>query len=485
MLHKISARTFDSPRLDPPDRHVASVRRRGDILTTSFSLPVFVAQRARRVLAWTELYRQTKRGDHMRLPDVSRLSRRFTLAGVALIAALSTGAPPARAKVVRIVIDTKVSPAFNGATFGNAGQYETLAGRVFGEIDPFDKHNEIIHDLELAPRNSRGKVEYKPISLDTRQSTLEYRDFETSEGVVIGRHPVAAADWAWAHCDATHAFPGTPSPTEICVRGGFVPAKVYQVVFKSQDPYILTVGTAAFRDAASFFKYETRDSLGNPNPLAAQGAANGVKWVITRGSSQSGTFIRQLIHFGFTQDEANRKVYDGAWPIVAARRIALNFRFAKPDLVMKLYEAGSEGPLWWDRWPDHVRGLPARGILDRCRKSNTCPKIVEHFGAAEAWGQKLTTGWVGTDAAHDIPLPGNVRRYYFASSPHGGGAGGFRTAANPGTIPACSSNNYGPGTFPANPMPQTETVNALRYHFRNWVMNGTLPPDSVYPKLNS
>src|SRR5206468_2853734 len=99
-----------------------------------------------------------RRGDHMKLPDISRLSRRFTLAGVALIAALSAGAPPARAKVTQIVIDTRVSPAFGGATFGNAGQYETLAGRVFGELDPFDKHNEIINDLELAPRNSRGKV---------------------------------------------------------------------------------------------------------------------------------------------------------------------------------------------------------------------------------------------------------------------------------------------------------------------------------------
>jgi hypothetical protein len=32
-------------------------------------------------------------------------------------------------------------------------------------------------------------------------------------------------------------------------------------------------------------------------------------------------------------------------------------------------------------------------------------------------------------------------------------------------------------------MPQTQTVNALRFHFRNWVMRGTLPPDSVYPTL--
>src|SRR5262249_43729254 len=121
-----------------------------------------------------------------------------------------------------------------------------------------------------------------------------------------------------------------------------------------------------------------------------------------------GTFIRQLIHFGFTQDESYRTVYDGAWPIIAARRIALNFRFAKPDLVMKFYEAGAEGPVWWGDWPDVARGLPEAGILDRCTASKSCPKIVEHFGSAEAWGQKLTVGWNGTGADADIPLPRNV-----------------------------------------------------------------------------
>jgi hypothetical protein len=37
--------------------------------------------------------------------------------------------------------------------------------------------------------------------------------------------------------------------------------------------------------------------------------------------------------------------------------------------------------------------------------------------------------------------------------------------------------------FPANPVPHTETVNALRFHFRNWVMKNTPPPPSVYPTL--
>ena len=68
--------------------------------------------------------------------------------------------PPADAHVTKIVIDKKISPAFNGQSFGPAGQYETLSGRAFGELDPNDSHNAIITDIKLAPRNAKGKVEY-------------------------------------------------------------------------------------------------------------------------------------------------------------------------------------------------------------------------------------------------------------------------------------------------------------------------------------
>jgi hypothetical protein len=37
--------------------------------------------------------------------------------------------------------------------------------------------------------------------------------------------------------------------------------------------------------------------------------------------------------------------------------------------------------------------------------------------------------------------------------------------------------------LPANPVPHTQTVNALRVHFRDWVMKGVAPPPSRYPKL--
>jgi hypothetical protein len=134
-------------------------------------------------------------------------------------------------------------------------------------------------------------------------------------------------------------------------------------------------------------------------------------------------------------------------------------------------------------WPDPVRNLPTRGILDRCTASGTCPKIIEHFGAAEVWGLKLTPEWVGTDGDVDIPLTENIRRYYIPSTPHGGGSGSF--SVTPAAAPNCPSENYGVGTFANNPVPHTETVNAIRFHFRRWVMNGTPPPPTRYPMLGN
>ena len=66
---------------------------------------------------------------------------------------------PAEAHVASIVIDS-TAPAYGGAAIGTAGPYVTLKGRVFGRLDPHDIHNRIIQDIELAPRDADGKVEY-------------------------------------------------------------------------------------------------------------------------------------------------------------------------------------------------------------------------------------------------------------------------------------------------------------------------------------
>lgn len=326
-------------------------------------------------------------------------------------------------------------------------------------------------------------VPYMPASLDTGKATLVSRAHETPAGKVTGETAIASEDWKFCGGGTfDDPLPLTKLPVQICLKGGFDAAKLYQVVYTAKDPYPLGIGFAAWRDLGSFFKYAKADDAGTPNPIAG-----GITHSIARGRSQSGNYLRGWLHLGFNQDESKRQVHEGMWPVIAGRRIALNFRWAQPDGVLELYQPGSEGPQWWQPYPDPVRNLPARSIQDRCMATKTCPKIIEHFGAAEIWALKLGPEWVGTDAKADIPLPDNVRRYYIASTTHGGGRGGinahlaeYHKSAKPVT---CPGNNWGRGVLPANPISHDEVWHALSEHFRHWVMKGTLPPPSRYPTL--
>src|SRR5690242_11009325 len=83
---------------------------------------------------------------------------RRSLPCVLLAAGLAAGVADAR--ITKITVTSKVSPAYNGQSFGDAGQYETYTGTLSGEVDPSDRRNVIIQDIQLAPRNARGMVEY-------------------------------------------------------------------------------------------------------------------------------------------------------------------------------------------------------------------------------------------------------------------------------------------------------------------------------------
>ena len=66
-------------------------------------------------------------------------------------------------------------------SFGTVGAYEQLTGTISGEIDPKDARNAVIQDLELAPVNARGMVEYsaefvmlKPKDMSKANGVLRY-----------------------------------------------------------------------------------------------------------------------------------------------------------------------------------------------------------------------------------------------------------------------------------------------------------------------
>ena len=122
------------------------------------------------------------------------------------------------ARITSIVIDCARSQSptlcagqsatFGGTSFGTVGQYEKLRGTAFGELDPSDPRNALITDIEFAPRNANGMVEYstdifilKPINLRDGNHRL-FIDFNNRGQMRLGRlndveltnNPTTAAD---------------------------------------------------------------------------------------------------------------------------------------------------------------------------------------------------------------------------------------------------------------------------------------------------
>src|SRR5262245_49286181 len=104
-----------------------------------------------------------------------------TRALLALAAAGLIAAPLAEARITRIEITTTESPTFGGFSWPGVGQYEKLAGKAFGEVNLHSRKNRDIVDIELAPRNARGNVEYsfdfyilKPIDLKKGSDKMMY-----------------------------------------------------------------------------------------------------------------------------------------------------------------------------------------------------------------------------------------------------------------------------------------------------------------------
>jgi hypothetical protein len=545
-----------------------------------------------------------------------------TFVRVALVSllpvALALTAQPAEARITKIRIDSRAL-AFGGASFGSVGQYETLRGVAFGEVDPDDPLNEVITDIKLAPRNSRGKVEYnmdfwinKPVDMTRANGTLlhdvpnrgnvrsleinvggaadlnagdgflqrqgyvmadngwqgdvstglqirlpiarnkngtpivnriraeyiqgsptstvdvttppAYEAVSTSNaGATLTRRVhqddpkelIANSDWAFADCSSV-PFPGVPSTTKVCLKGDFDTNHIYELLYDAKNPMVLGLGFAATRDFISFLRnsngagsgckddhahhghghhgkrhHDDDDDDGDRHgrrhgpcrakaPMPDNPLGRSIENVIIYGSSQSGRWIRSFIQLGFNQDENRNQVLEGAIPHKASNRGAFNVRFGQPDRLSGTQHTerqypGGESSQTWGESDDRISGVKA-GQLDRCRKTDSCPKIFHTNTDTEYWQALMALNTTDSDSRRDLKIPGNVRIYLYAGTRHGGGN---VLAQPPATVPAppagCQMNN--------NSNPFIHGQRALLVALREWIVYGTEPPPSLYPKL--
>ncbi|CAN7585108.1 alpha/beta hydrolase domain-containing protein [Acidovorax sp. LjRoot66] len=314
-------------------------------------------------------------------------------------------------------------------------------------------------------------IPYEPASLDNTQPgySLTRRANETDPYVTI-----SAADWKFATCDATgaKAFPGTPSPTSVCLKGGFDPAYLYELVYVAKDPKVMGVGLAALRDTVSFFRSKGADASGTANPVAGR-----ITHTLGQGTSQSGNAMKTFLHLGFNQALDGSKVFDGMYAHVAARQTNINTRFAVPGggggLRTDHTAFGQTAPRGLDK--DYVDDISGRqgGVMKRCAATSTCPKFFLGLSGTEFWQLQGSPVLTDANGLKDLTQPDNARIYYYASTQHGGAGGTASISFAPSRSP------YPTGTV----VQFNDTFRALFLGVEDWVVRGTTPPASQVPKV--
>lgn len=134
----------------------------------------------------------------------------------------------AQARIVRIEITSRESPTFGGKSFGMVGVYEKLRGKAYGELDPKSPQNALITDIQLAPRNAKGMVEYamdiyilKPIDL-TKGSHKLFLEVNNRGGKLVG--------------GLNKSSGGNDPTTDTHAGDGFLMNRGYTLVWNGWDP---------------------------------------------------------------------------------------------------------------------------------------------------------------------------------------------------------------------------------------------------------
>ena len=496
-----------------------------------------------------------------------------TLALLTLIPLLMVST--ATAEVVRIEVDAR-SDVAGGMSYGLAGPYERITGTIYFAVDPDNEANRVVTDIDLAPRNRDGKVEFhsnffmlKPKNISRGNGTVFYevsnrggkgmlgyynnasgsRDPQTSEemgdgfllkqgftllwlgwqfdvpvrdgqmrvtppvatnngrpisGVVRSEVIVRELAYDWSLADRNHlpyevSDPTDPAnemtvrdgvdqprrvvprdqwqfarreddgrlvddPTRVYLEAGFQPGKIYDIVYKAQDPPLSGLGLAAIRDMVSQLKYESTSELSIP--------ADAIDHAVAWGVSQSGRLLRTFLYDGFNRDEADRKAFDGVMAHVAGGgRGSFNVRFAQPSrdghpFLNKLYPS--------DIFPfsDVTQSDPEtdmRGGLLSGIQPQHLPKVFYTNSSYEYWGRSASLVHTTVDGTADAPLMDNVRIYTFAGGQHG-----------PGRFPPQQTS----GQQLSNPNDYSWFLRSLLLAMNTWIKDGVAPPQSQFPTID-
>ncbi len=322
-----------------------------------------------------------------------------------------------------------------------------------------------VFTLNIGWDNGRALQPYVAVERAMPRARLVRRAHADAPDEVIPRD-----EWTFGSCPDGKSV--APSNVDVCLPDGFSPDYVYYLVYEARDPVVTGLAFAATRDIVSFLRNDTS----NANPLVARigrdPQPNAIRRAILFGRSQSGRYAKDFVYQGFNQDEAKRIVFDGAIALTSGGRLTnVNSEFAMPGrfstALVGHFTSGDQFPFTYETLTDPVSGR-TDGLLARCRAQGVCPKIMHWDSSAEAWGARSSLVRTDPPGKTDVPIPDNVRLYYFAGTQH---------------VPVGASGDGGICQYPTNPNQYKEAARALLVAMNEWVASGKAPPASRYPSL--
>ena len=336
---------------------------------------------------------------------------------------------------------------WGGWQAGLADDLLTVSLPVLEGVSGPSREEFIFDDAETV---STGALSYPAADLDPSRATLSVRATpdaprRTPEGL------------SFRYVD--------PVTVEIARPEGFDGGAIYELVYPATDALPTGLAFLATSDLVSFLR-------GSPGHDAAS-PLEGVERTIGLGISQSGRFLRDLIHQGYNADEGGARVFDGAMPHIAgSRKTFTNHRFGQPGRYSRQHEdhdfPGDQFPFTYAETADPLTGR-TDSVLAACEASRTCPLLMHTDTSTEFWQARssLVSTAPGGGA---LEMPERVRLYFLAGAPHFNGWGEEAEDA-----PTC--------VHPTNPLSVAPTMRALVVAMEAWVAEGAEPPASVYPGL--
>lgn len=482
---------------------------------------------------------------------------------------------------VRIDVERR-EPFAGGMEFGKTGAYERLQGKAYYAIDPDDDRLPYICDLDLAPRNDDGMVEFsgtldivKPVDLDRGNRRVLYefsnrggraaigafnygrgRDMTNpaiagdgflmdqgyavmwsgwqgdlidrgtnvvaylpeamqngqrlrgrvrqefsaiapgvlSMGVSAGaeggenvqpypvvdlstatltmrekerdpRVPVAASEWELAKAELRDGqVVLTPSVDDLYIKGGFKPGWIYEFIYETEGSKVMGLGFLGIRDLLSVVRFDERDSVGNPNPLAGH-----VEKLYGTGGSMSGRVIREYVYQGWNEDADGRKLFDGMHSHTGSGRLVYNTRFAQVGRFPRQHEE--------HQWPAEYYPFTYKSVRDPFtgradglwKRPATDPLIIHTHTEGDYWIRHVSLAHTDPRDGSDVDLPETTRMYHLTAAPH---------MARPANDPIWIGQ-LTPSDISASPYRR-----ACLTLLDQWATNGTPPPPSLLPRTS-